>query len=629
MNDLRGKILADKYRIESLIGSGGMADVYKAVQLSTQRPVAVKVLKEEFRNNAEFVRRFQREAQAVLTLSHENIVRSFDVGEDQNCYYIVLEYVQGQTLKEMIQKDGPMDARTAIHLGAQVLDALAHAHARGIIHRDVKPQNVIVTRKNRAKLADFGIARDVGASTMTFAGSTVLGSVHYLSPEQASGEPVTEASDVYSMGIVLYEMVTGEVPFKGENSVSVALKHLQEDVKPPSLLVPNLPRALNDVIVKATRRDPQDRYESAKQMRHDLLRVLKEPQGTFVQLTRKKPARKNKDNGRTRNRRVIARIAIAVAAIVAFIVAIFLVSRSAIDTMHASSNTEYVPKLTEKTLEEAQETARLRGYTIDVTSWEADPEVAAGVVLYQDPAPGSLAASGSAIRLTVSSGMEAPTVPNLYGMTLAGAMERLHELGLSVGAVEYQISSEPVGTVIKQDPVEGTEVVLGDEVRIFLSGEPDEGVEMPEITQKSLVDVLAILSERGFDNIRVRLDQEERKDGTEQNTVLTQLPATGERVRSDTVVELTVYNTASRPYMADVAFNVDIAHADTPVMVTLVREINGVQYEIVLYETMLAAGQQRPVSFTAQSSMPGQEELVLYVDGERVNSTTMNFVFRG
>ena len=236
-------IIDGKYRVIREVGSGGMAHVYRAINMSSRKVVAVKMLKEEYLNDREFLRRFEREAKASLALSHENIVRAFGVGDDNGVPYIVLEYVEGKTLKELIQESpgGHLSVQQAIGICSQIMDALSYAHANGIIHRDVKPQNVIVTARGKAKLADFGIAREVTASTVTFSGKNVVGSVHYISPEQAKGLPVTEESDIYSTGISLYEMLTGTVPFIGDTTVATALMHLSETPTPPQELNPAIP----------------------------------------------------------------------------------------------------------------------------------------------------------------------------------------------------------------------------------------------------------------------------------------------------------------------------------------------------------------------------------------------------
>ncbi len=277
-----GTVLDRKYRIVELIGTGGMAQVYRAINMSNRRPVAVKVLKEEYRDDAEFLRRFTREANAILTLSHENIVRAYGTGTHDGLPYLVMEYVEGRTLKDLIATNGALPVRTAIGITCQILDALSAAHAHGIIHRDVKPQNVIVTDKGRVKLADFGIAREAKATTVTFSGQKVLGSVHYISPEQAKGTIATEQSDLYSVGICLYEMLTGTVPFEADSTVTVALMHLQEKPVAPIDVKPDLPRSLNDIVLKAIEKSPENRYQTARAMRSDLVRSLSDPDGTFV-----------------------------------------------------------------------------------------------------------------------------------------------------------------------------------------------------------------------------------------------------------------------------------------------------------------------------------------------------------
>ena len=277
-----GTVLDRKYRITELIGSGGMALVYKAINMSNRRTVAIKMLKDEYKDDAEFLRRFSREANAILTLSHENIVRAYGAGTHNGLPYLVMEYVEGRTLKDLIAKNGALPVRTAIGITCQILDALSAAHAHGIIHRDVKPQNVIVTDKGRVKLADFGIAREAKATTVTFSGGKVLGSVHYISPEQAKGTVAKEQSDLYSVGVCLYEMLTGTVPFEADSTVSVALMHLQEKPVPPIEIVPDLPRSLNDIVLKALEKAPDARYQTARAMRSDLVRSLSDPNGTFV-----------------------------------------------------------------------------------------------------------------------------------------------------------------------------------------------------------------------------------------------------------------------------------------------------------------------------------------------------------
>ncbi len=277
-----GTILDRKYQIVEEIGIGGMAHVYKAVNMTNRKIVAIKMLKPEYKDDAEFLRRFSREAGTVLKLNHENIVRAFDVGKYNELPYIVMEYVEGHTLKDLIDQNGPLPVRTAIGITCQILDALSVAHEYGIIHRDVKPQNVIVTDRGKAKLTDFGIAREANATTSTFSGKKVLGSVHYISPEQAKNAIATEESDLYSVGITLYEMLTGTVPFLSDSAVTIALMHIQDKPTPPREINPQIPPALNDIVMRALEKNASDRYKSARAMRSDLVRSIANPNGTFA-----------------------------------------------------------------------------------------------------------------------------------------------------------------------------------------------------------------------------------------------------------------------------------------------------------------------------------------------------------
>ena len=277
-----GRILGDRYELVEKVGSGGMAIVYKAKCHLLRRHVAVKILRPELVEDEDFVARFKRESLAAASLSHPNIVNIYDVGEENGVYYIVMEYVRGKTLKEYIREKGRLDWEEAVRIASQICSALKHAHKNGIVHRDIKPQNILVSEDGTIKVADFGIARAVSSATVTVAGANVMGSVHYFSPEQARGGYVDAKSDLYSLGIVLYEMVTGCVPFEGDTAISVALKHIQERAKPPWELNPDLPKSLNDVIEKSTEKDQARRYQTAGEMLRDLQRVLREPEGDFV-----------------------------------------------------------------------------------------------------------------------------------------------------------------------------------------------------------------------------------------------------------------------------------------------------------------------------------------------------------
>ncbi len=264
-----GKQLGGRYEILGRVGGGGMAIVYKGLDILLHRHVAVKVLRQQYVHDEEFIQRFRREAQAAASLSHPNVVSIYDVGQEEDIHYIVMEYVEGTTLNEQIKEKAPLQVEEAVHIASQICDALDHAHHNQIIHRDIKPHNILIGKNGRVKVTDFGIARAVTSSTITQTGS-VVGSVHYFSPEHAKGTPTGEQSDLYSLGIVMYQMLTGRLPFLGESPISVALKHLQEDVEEPRKVNPLIPQSVENIILRAMRKSTSERYRSAKDMLSDL-----------------------------------------------------------------------------------------------------------------------------------------------------------------------------------------------------------------------------------------------------------------------------------------------------------------------------------------------------------------------
>ena len=281
--DLKGRLLANRYEILEKIGSGGMATVYKAKCHVLNRYVAIKILRDEFTTDEEFVKRFEVEAQSAASITHPNIVSVYDVGVDGNLHYIVMELVKGKTLKDIIvEEKGPLPWKWSVNIAIQIASALETAHKNHIIHRDIKPHNIIITEDGVAKVTDFGIAKAVSNSTITAFGTTI-GSVHYFSPEHARGGFTDEKSDIYSLGVVMYEMLTGRVPFDADTPVSIALKHMQEKPVEPIKLNPSIPLAVNQIIMKAMRKDPNERYQSATEMLRDLNAALKNPEGNFVE----------------------------------------------------------------------------------------------------------------------------------------------------------------------------------------------------------------------------------------------------------------------------------------------------------------------------------------------------------
>lgn len=613
------QLVSGRYRIKSLIGSGGMANVYKAYDEESQRIVALKVLKDEHRGDMEFVRRFEREAQAVLMLSHENIVRSYDVGEDDGVSYIVLEYVEGKTLKEIIKEEGPLSPKTAVNYACQVLDALSHAHERGIIHRDVKPQNVIITPRGKAKLTDFGIARDAAATTRTFAGTNVIGSVHYISPEQARGDNATAGSDIYSCAIMLYEMLTGSVPFSGDNSVAVALKHLQEEIIPPIQVNSKIPRALSDVVVKAVAKNINMRYFTARQMKADLQRSLREPHGKFARIA--SPRQEHKKSTSIG----IGNIALMVMVVLGLFATMFFIARAMRDDENVSNGEYVVPTLVGKQVSEAETLAKLRGFALEVLEYRGSEEFEEGQIIFQTPIVGTKGNEGDVIQVVVSSGSDYETVPNLVGLSVQDAIAQMQDVDLNLGTIEYGKSSLPDGQIFRQEPVAETDTFAGDVVDIWVSGTPGGNSEMPSLVAKPMLldEAIAALQEAKF--ARIWVHPETPDTLCTEDTVLRQSPSANVTVPSAVTVELWVCRTDLGPYCSDIVFNIDVTDTEKPVIVTA-KIAEGV--EMVLYETTLPVGLQQPVSFTAYLRTGGEYECTVYVGGEEYRRTTARFALR-
>ncbi len=487
-----GRILGGRYELEEKIGSGGMAIVYKARCHLLKRHVAVKVLRPELVEDEEFVARFKRESQAAASLSHPNIVNIYDVGEENGIYYIVMEYIKGKTLKEYIREKGKLDWEEAVRIAIQICSALKHAHKNGIIHRDIKPQNILVSEDGTVKVTDFGIARAVTSATVTMAGANVMGSVHYFSPEQARGGHVDAKSDLYSLGIVLYEMVTGTVPFEGDTAVSVALKHIQEKVKPPGELNPDIPKSLQDVIEKAIEKDQSKRYQTAGEMIKDLQRVLKEPNGSFVvrgsdnsdmptQVFRPINVEKEQqESSAEKKKRPVWLKLLSITLPLLAILALFFYIGSQIYENHFVVEDVEVPRVVGMDEQNAERVLQEHNLTMKVIERKNSSQEE-GIILYQEPAEGIKVKPHSTVNVVVSLGPKTIKVPNVIGFSQRDAEIALENAGLKVGPPEYVENDMPAGTVVRQSIEPNTEVVENTEIVLVISKKPEkELVEVQE-----------------------------------------------------------------------------------------------------------------------------------------------------
>lgn len=490
-----GKILGGRYELIEKTGGGGMAVVYKAKCHLLKRYVAVKVLRPDLVDNEEFVTRFKRESQAVASLSHPNIVNMYDVGQEGEIHYIVMEYVDGMTLKDYIKKEGRLTSEEAIRIASQICSALHHAHENNIVHRDIKPQNILINKEGTAKVADFGIARAVTSSTVTMAGANVIGSVHYFSPEQAKGSYVDKKSDIYSLGIVLYEMVTGVVPFEGDSAISVALKHIQEQVTPPGEINPDIPKSIQYIIQRAIEKKLENRYHDASEMLDDLKRALEEPDGSYVkrvteddQATRVIPRLdelgeqthsteyydiQSQEGETLDKRRSWVLVTFSIVAAAAVLLVLFMVIRTIYNQNFALRDTQ-VPSIEGYDEATARQILKEKGLLFTIDEWKYDNSTPEGRVISQNPQEGTKVKTNSTVSVIMSNGVKTITVPYVINKSQRNAEIELENIGLKVGQPEYVNSDIASGYVVKQEPEAYREVPQGTEVSLFISKGPEE-----------------------------------------------------------------------------------------------------------------------------------------------------------
>ena len=515
-----------------------MADVYKGEDTLLGRPVAIKILHANFASDDEFVSRFKREAQAAGKLNHPNIVNMYDVGYDQDMHYIIMEYVDGETLKEYITRHHRLSIDEAVKITISIGEGLEHAHAMGIVHCDIKPHNVIITNTGRVKVTDFGIARAMNSTNTVMYTNSIMGSAHYLSPEQASGKSVDGNTDIYSLGVVLYEMLTGKVPFEGDTPIAVALKHVREKVIPPTRYNPSIPPLLESVVLKALAKNPADRFESISEMMGDL-RLSQgftmgktqrhEPYDFATQMIPAVDPDTLDDFSdiddttpkEVQKKSMLSKIAsipqkyIVLSAAVIFLIA-FLGAFLSYGNFWSNTTVD-VPNVVGKQVSVAKnilEDKHLRVSTSEVTN----TDVPAGQVISQSPGSGEKVKEQRTIHLVVSKGVGDITVPDLSGMTVEQARQRLKDLGLVVGKItQGSIEGKPDNTIVAQSPSGDSKVSKGTTVDLVVNKPQTKKVKMPDVVGMTLKDARQVLGSNNIGVNQISGSVDEKAIVTEQS----------------------------------------------------------------------------------------------------------------
>lgn len=596
MDNYVGKRLDGRYEVQEIIGVGGMSVVYKAYDNVDDRIVAIKILKDEFLNNEEFKRRFKNESKAIALLSHENIVRVYDVNFGEKLQYIVMEYIDGITLKEYINKQNSITWNDAVYFMTQILRAVQHAHDKGIVHRDIKPQNIILLPNGTLKVTDFGIARFSRSETKTLT-EQAIGSVHYIAPEQAKGEQTDERADIYSMGVVLYEMLAGKVPFDSENAVSVALMQVQANAEKLTQINPNIPKGLEQICVHAMQKNPDDRYQSATEMLLDIEEIIKNPNTVFnyasntESQTKSVPTvtddRYNEEYDeavdyeaeRKHKKKMIAAVTIGVIVLIAAVVGVIYMFTSGINT-----KTHTLENFVGYSYDELQNS---KDYKYEfVAEYQKTDEKEPGIILSQNPEAGSKITEGSTVTLVVAASEKDITMPNVYGLTLEMAEQTLKQSELSIFKA-MKINSDTVeeGKVIYTDP-KANSIVSGDqEITIYVSDGPStttiEKIKVPDVIGLTKSGAREFLTKYGFTNVEFKT-----QDSTyPKDVVISQSPSVGSSAKATDKITVIVSTgvTTTEPQTADVTLDVLLPKIEGK-SDTLTVELDGKTYTSTNYD---------------------------------------------
>lgn len=654
---MQGKILNNRYKIIKEIGRGGMAIVYSARDTLLERTVALKMLRPEYKSDAEFIDKFRQEARAVARLSHPNVVSIYDIVVDDERIYLVMEIVEGKTLKDIIKERNKLSIAESLEIARQIAAALSVAHGNQIVHCDIKPHNIILNDDMEVKVTDFGIARALSNSTVKVT-ETVVGSAHYFSPEQAKGGEIKAYSDVYSLGVVLYEMTTGELPFQGESPISVALKHIQQKPVEPSHINSDIPEEVNKLIMKAIAKDPADRYQDAYEMRQqityclknlknkgkkqtkkekfnaDETKVMKKPDFSFLNNSDHKQNNTNHKNtdklqknkneskagaensdSKAENNNKYKKPLFIIAGILLF----FLVSIGGVlffFNQYTNVPIVQVPDIEGKSLSEARNMASEVGLSLLENEERVfSEELAENYIVNQQPRPGERIKQSRSINITVSKGPQLIKIPDFIGSSLREALIELDNLSLKSGDIQYifRLSEEP-GTVINQIPAAGAEVEKNSEVTLFVSrGERNISVRMPDLTGLEQAEAVNLIREKGLNVGQISVESSNRFiDGQ----VISQSIKAGEYLPRGIAVDFVISRGSTNSSAEDFHSNrisINVTGSERREVRIVIEDDNG---EEQVYQAVHEPGDNIVRDIQSQ----GETELRIYFDDQLIKS---------
>lgn len=617
-----GRVLDGRYEILEEVGNGGMAVVYKAKDFDTGAIVAVKILREEYLDNEEFCRRFRNESRAIALLNHPNIVKIFDVCNSPTLQYIVMEYIDGISLKDYIEQQRVVRVKEAVHFTTQILRALMQAHSKGIVHRDIKPQNIMLLSNGQIKVTDFGIARLSTSRTSTIT-DKAIGSVHYIAPEQARGANTDARADLYSVGVMLYEMLTGKLPFEANSAVSVAVMQLQADPKMPREINPSIPVGLEEITMQAMQKDPAKRYQSAAEMLEDIENFKRNPGIKFdykyvvedntnyrkaIESVKEKES-EAEDEEKSPVIPVMAGIATAFVLVAVVFAAIFA-DASGIFKKNTSEQTE-LPNFVGQVYNDIIQSKK---YDYEFFKEEKfSSEVAEGVVMEQSPKPGKNVYSNARVTLYVSKGPERLMVPDYQNMTFTQYTQLLVQQGLAYVEMPVYDDNTPEGIVFNTNPQPRAEVEKGDIIEVYYS----LGSKTEEIVMANFVNTPYVTAKSELTSLGIQVDEPTSVDSNKpEGTIISQVPSYGTKITKDTLVKFTISN--GQAPSATVRLDIDLPQGQTD-DVTIEIFLSG---ESVKVASVSLASQ---TSYSVKLTGSGTQTVTVMINGKNYKDYTVNF----